>query len=104
VSISEQDTVPLASDTWGEASLDTPSPPGPRGEPFGVATDVTWFVNIDAGTNERSMSHDEIKASILSGDLSAVDLVWRVGMPEWLALSDVPEFEGAIRRQRRSRP
>lgn len=97
----------LAPDSWRTSPITTPSPPGPRVEPFGLAADVprpppvvTWLVSLDNRTDDRAMGPKDIKAAILSGELSPANLVWRAGMPEWLPLAEVPEFADVIQEQR----
>lgn len=38
------------------------------------------------------VEEEELRAKLASGEISTTDLVWRDGMPDWLAAARVPEF------------
>jgi hypothetical protein len=54
-----------------------------------------WF-HARGGKRTGPVSTDEMKALLARGDLMPQDLVWRDGMAQWTAASEVPELAGAV--------
>jgi len=52
-----------------------------------------WFYKSATGT-PGPLRADQIAALVTSGQILADTLVWKEGLPCWLALRDVPEFAG----------
>ena len=97
----------LAPDSWRTTPIDAPSPPGPRVEPFALAADVpsptpavTWLVSLDNRADDRAMGPKQVAAAVRRGEISPANLAWRAGMPEWLALSEIPEFATVVEERR----
>ncbi len=55
---------------------------------------MEWYYLKD-GQQLGPISADEITQKKASGELQGTDLVWKEGMPDWLAIDTVPEFQSA---------
>lgn len=51
-----------------------------------------WFYGKD-GTQHGPVSDQEIGTLVASGQIDSNTIVWREGMPDWLPLAQVPEFQ-----------
>lgn len=52
-----------------------------------------WYYSID-GKPVGPFSNDDIESLFLTDQIDLGTLVWKKGMPQWLALSEVPDFAG----------
>lgn len=66
-------------------------PPAIRDHP---ATMADWFYGKD-NTQHGPVSDLEVRSLITAGTIDASTIIWREGMPDWLPLNDVPEFQPA---------
>lgn len=55
---------------------------------------MQWYYSKN-GTQLGPIEESELRAKLASGEVSAVDLVWRDGMPDWLAAAKVPDLNAA---------
>jgi hypothetical protein len=51
-----------------------------------------WYMAREGGKPQGPFDLAEMKRRILCGELAARDLVWKEGMPAWVAARDVPEL------------
>ena len=59
-----------------------------------------WTVNVGE-SDTRPMTADEIAQAFVNGTLAESVSVWKSGMANWAAISDVPELMAAIAKTRR---
>jgi hypothetical protein len=56
---------------------------------------MQWYYSKN-GTQLGPVEESELRAKLGSGEISAADLVWKDGMPDWLAASRVAELNVAV--------
>ena len=61
-------------------------PTGPGGQP------AVWHVSRGGKEPEGPLSIDELKGQAASGRLSARDVVWKEGMPDWVPAGSIREL------------
>ena len=69
---------------------------GQDGAP-GSVTAPEWTVSL-AGEEERQMSQLQLAEEMQRGTVTGDTYVWRDGMPDWLAVSQVPELAALLAR------
>ena len=57
---------------------------------------MAWFVLVQ-GQQVGPLSENDLRSWAQAGRLSAYDLVWRDGMPQWLPAGQTPEFAPHLR-------
>jgi hypothetical protein len=58
-----------------------------------MADESTWFYTM-GGQQQGPVPLDHLKHWLTSGQLQPTELVWRDGMPNWIAAQEVPELQG----------
>jgi len=77
----------LVDASTGAASNGSGAPPG--------AAPGAWLVNVAEG-DERSMQLQEVVDAYNTGVITAETYLWKEGMGDWQALSDIPEVVEAL--------
>ena len=57
-----------------------------------------WLISRD-GRQEGPMSEAELGTALTEGRVQPATLAWTEGMPEWLPLSRIKEFRGALAKR-----
>ena len=52
---------------------------------------MQWYYSKNA-TQQGPVTIDELRAKLASGEITATDMVWREGMPDWQPASAMPEL------------
>lgn len=58
-----------------------------------MAEESNWFYTM-GGQQQGPVPLDHLKHWLTSGQLQPGELVWREGMPNWIAANQVPELQG----------
>ena len=61
------------------------------------SNDMMYYLAID-GTRQGPFSKDTVEKAIISGDLKPHYLIWKEGMPQWLPLGTMGEFQYLFNR------
>ena len=57
--------------------------------------DAVWYAGKD-GEQKGPFTEDDVRGMIARGEVAASDLLWKDGMAEWTAASEVEEFADAV--------
>ncbi len=85
-SLAQSGPPPIPAAPPGAPGAPPPMPPGAAG--------AQYYYN-DNGKQAGPFTADEIKQRIASGQMSPDTLVWKSGMPSWVAASSLPELAAA---------
>ncbi|MFO0592894.1 MAG: zinc-ribbon domain-containing protein [Polyangiaceae bacterium] len=88
-----QGALPAAGDDDGLAATRVAGMDGAPPAP----TAVEWTVSL-SGEEERQMSQLQLAEEMQRGRVTADTYVWRDGMPDWLAVAQVPELASLLSR------
>ncbi|HEY6557471.1 MAG TPA: GYF domain-containing protein [Polyangiaceae bacterium] len=71
-------------------------PPVPRKTPE-LAKKALWIVSY-AEDDDRELTVLQIRSALVRGEVTRDSLVWQEGMPEWIAMGQVPELAAILPR------
>lgn len=60
-----------------------------------IGPNMSWYYSKN-GTQLGPVTEQELSEKVSGGEVSASDLIWKEGMPDWKPASQVPEFSGMI--------
>ncbi len=85
----------LAAFAPGASRAQGGPPPLPAGPPPMPQPSGAQYYYNDNGKQAGPFSLEEIRQKIASGSISPDTMMWKSGMPNWVAMKDIPEFASA---------